>query len=187
MLRSQWGRGWSWIGLWATWSSESPSSWQGWCTRWSSKVHPETNHPIILWFSVTKQAIVIQLGHHSVGDSHALSTFSNRNKVLSGQRLPIPLIFCLIPPYLHSSPALCQSKHSTGHWWRTGDWAMSQRHKWAQWRGSERCSAVRLGSCSSGDACRSERWRGETRISGIWSREEKVELESQLGQEKQTQ
>lgn len=55
MLRGQWRRGSSWTGLWETWSSEKcPRPWQGCCTRWSSKVHPETNHPTILWFSVTK-------------------------------------------------------------------------------------------------------------------------------------
>lgn len=80
MLRGQWGQGSSWTGLWAIWSNERcPKPWQGCCTRWSLKVHPVTNHPIILWFSFTKQAIVIQLGIPFSRWHDAPFVFSNRN------------------------------------------------------------------------------------------------------------
>lgn len=92
-----------------------------------------------------------------LGGSDTFFMFPNEKQKSSQDTDFPPALFGLVPPYLHSSPAPCQSKHSTGHWWRRGGWAMSQRRKWAQWRGSEQCSVVHLGSYSSEDAYRSAR------------------------------
>lgn len=70
-----------------------------------------------------------------------------------------------VPPnqYLRSSLWLCQSTRNTPRWWRTGGWARSRKRRWGLWRGFWRCASVRLGSCSSADACRSKRRKHKER------------------------